>query len=92
MAMVMIMGLALLNYAIAEMKLRETLEDMDETLPDQTGKPTKKPTIRRIFQIFEGITVLYDENGKILEVMNIRETLRKVLSLFGKNYEKMYCI
>ena len=92
MAMVMIMGLALLIYAIAEMKLRETLEDMDETLPDQTGKPTKKPTIRRIFQIFEGITVLYDENGKILEVMNIRETLRKVLSLFGKNYEKMYCI
>lgn len=91
-AMVMIMGLALLIYAIAEMKLRKTLKVMDETLPDQKNKPTKKPTIRRIFQIFEGITVLYDDSGKMLEVMNIRKIPRKVLSLFGKEYEKMYCI
>jgi len=92
MAMVMIMGLALLIYAIAEMKLRKTLKKMDETLPDQKNKPTKKPTIRRIFQIFEGITILYDEKGKMLEVMNIGETPRKVLSLFGREYEKMYGI
>jgi len=91
-AMVMIMGLALLVYSIAEIKLRETLKKMDETLPDQRNKPTKKPTIRRIFQIFEGITVLYDDSGKMLEVMNIREIPRKVLSLFGKEYERMYCI
>lgn len=92
-AMVMIMGLALLVYAIAEKKLRKALEKLDETLPDQKGKPTKKPTIRRTFQIFEGITILYDEYGRErLEVMNIGEVNRKVLALFGVEYEQMYCV
>ena len=40
--MVMIMGLALMIYSIAERKLREALEKEDETLPDQKGKPTQK--------------------------------------------------
>jgi len=52
--MVMIMGLALMVYSIAERKLREALEKAGETLPDQKGKPTKRPTIRRVFQVFEG--------------------------------------
>jgi transposase len=92
MAMVMIMGLALLIYALAEKKLRKILKELDETVPDQKGKPTKRPTTRRMFQVFEGISVLYDNQGAMLEVMNIRETMRKVLSLFGRDYEKLYGI
>lgn len=92
-AMVMIMGLALLIYAIAERKLREALKKMDENLPDQKNKPTKTPTMRRIFQIFEGVTILYDAcSGGRLEVMNLGEVTRKVLALFGVEYERMYCI
>lgn len=92
-AMVMIMGLALLVYAIAERKLQEALKKIDETLLDQKGKPTKTPTMRRIFQIFEGVTVLYDERGgERLEVMNLGEVTRKVLALFGVEYERMYCV
>lgn len=92
-AMVMVMGLALLIYAIAERKLREVLKKMDETLPDQKNKPTKTPTMRRIFQIFEGVTVLYDAmSGGRLEVMNLGEVTRKVLALFGVEYERTYCI
>ena len=41
-AMVMIMGLALMVYSIAERKLREALEKAGETIPDQKGKPTQK--------------------------------------------------
>lgn len=90
-AMVMIMGLALLVYAIAEKKLRKALEDINETLPDQRNKPTKKPTMRRVFQIFEGVTILYDECGRErLEVMNVGEVARKILTLFGAEYERMY--
>jgi transposase len=89
--MVIIMGLALLEYAIAERKLRTALEKMDETLPDQKGKPTRTPTIRRIFQIFEGITILYDKHGREqLEVMNLGEATKKILSLFGVEYEQIY--
>jgi len=92
MAMVMIMGLGLLVYALAERKLRMNLQQVHETVPDQKGKPTDHPTIRRMFQVFEGISVLYDKDGVLLEVMNIRETPRKVLSLFGEEYEAVYGI
>ncbi len=92
MAMVMIMGVGLLVYALAERKLRMMLKEVHETVPDQKGKPTDHPTIRRMFQVFEGISVLYDKDGMLLEVMNIRDTPRKVLSLFGKDYEAVYGI
>ncbi|MDG6218706.1 MAG: hypothetical protein QCI00_04615 [Candidatus Thermoplasmatota archaeon] len=52
----------------------------------------KTLTIRRMVQVFEGISVLYDKDGMLLEVMNIRNTPRKVLSLFGKEYEAVYGI
>ena len=89
-AMVMIMGLALMVYAIAERKLREALEKVDETIPDQKGKPTKKPTIRRVFQVFEGITVLY-KGSEMVKVLNMKPIHYKVLSLLGHEYERMYC-
>lgn len=89
-AMVMIMGLALLIYAIAEKKLREALAKEDETVPDQKNKPTQKPTIRRVFQVFEGITVLYRGFERV-KVMNLRPIHLKVLSLLGREYERMYC-
>lgn len=92
MAMVMIMGLGLLVYAIAERKIRMTLKQLNETVPDQKGKPTNHPTIRRIFQVFEGISVLYDTQGTLLEVMNLGELPRKALSLFGRDYEELYGI
>jgi transposase len=40
-----------------EHKLREALEKENETISDQRKKSTKKTTMRRVFQVFEG-TVL----------------------------------
>jgi hypothetical protein len=54
----MVMGLCLLVYALAEHRLRLELVNRDETLPDQTGKPTQRITLRRVFQVFEGIDIL----------------------------------
>ena len=90
-AMVMIMGLALLVYAIAEKKLRNALKERNETVPDQKKRPTNKPTIRRIFQVFEGITILYDDKGRMIETMNVRDIHRKVVSLLGEKCESIYC-
>jgi transposase len=55
MAMIMVMGLALLIYALAERQLRQQLAACNETIPDQKGKPTQTPTMRRVAQIFEGL-------------------------------------
>jgi transposase len=69
--MVMVMGLALVVYSLAEKKLREALESENEAIPDQKKKPTNKPTMRRVFQVFEGITILY-MGSKMVKVLNLR--------------------
>ena len=91
-SLVMIMGLSLLIYSLAQRKLRKALEEMDETVPNQLGKPTKKPTMRWIFQKFEGIELLIiNDNGKITQKMlNMKPVHEKILALMGKAYEKIY--
>lgn len=91
-SLVMIMGLSLLIYSIAQRKLRKALEEMDETVPDQLGKPTKKPTMRWIFQKFENITLLqiYDKGKCSQQILNMKPVHEKILALMGKEYEKIY--
>jgi transposase len=43
MALLMVMGLSLLIYSLAERKLRQALKQMQATIPDQRRKPTQKP-------------------------------------------------
>ena len=89
----MIMVLSLLVYSIAQFKLRKALEEKKESIPDQLGKPTMKPTMRRVFQMFDGISlliVLENEVEKIVGVLNLTEIQKKILSLLGEDYKKMY--
>jgi transposase len=93
-SLVMIMALSLLVYSLAQYKLRKALVDLKETLPDQKKKPTVKPTMRWIFQQFEGIhLLLYEEkNGAVRKVLNLNDVHRKVLKLLGSQYEKTYLL
>ncbi|MCX9084841.1 MAG: IS1634 family transposase [Candidatus Methanoperedens sp.] len=89
----MIMVLSLLVYSVAQFKLRKALEEKKESIPDQLGKQTTKPTMRRVFQMFDGISLLIlleNEVEKIVGVLNLTEIQKKILSLMGGDYEKMY--
>ena len=93
MALMMIMGLALLIYALAERQLRLMLANHNETIPDQKGKPTQTPTIRWIFQIFEGIDVLsiwIDGQQTTRQVLNLTLVHKQVIQLFGSHVGKCY--
>ncbi|MDQ7029190.1 MAG: IS1634 family transposase [Ardenticatenia bacterium] len=92
MALVMVMGLALLVYALAEHKLRQRLQETGESIPNQVGKPTQRPTLRRIFQIFEGIDVLIVEKAQGIErhVLNLTTLHRRILRLLGPHVQKCY--
>ncbi|MBC8520625.1 MAG: hypothetical protein ISS94_03865 [Candidatus Syntrophoarchaeum sp.] len=46
--------------------------------------------MRRVFQVFEGITVLYRES-EMVQVLNLRPIHGKILALLGREYEQMYC-
>lgn len=91
-SLVMVMGLSLLVYAIAQRKLRNALVEMNETVPDQLGKPTKTPTMRWIFQKFENISLLkVNDGGKVSQqVLNMKPIHEKILALMGEEYEKIY--
>lgn len=51
-----------------------------------------KPTMRRVFQMFDGITVLIvleNEVEKIVSILNLTEIQKKILALMGED-KKMY--
>jgi transposase len=91
-ALTMIMVLCLMIYSIAEWKLRTKLEKEIETVPDQKGKQTKRPTMRWIFFKFQGITELIIQKKRKVksEILNMEEIHWKILSLMGEKYENIY--
>ncbi len=56
-ALGLIMGLCLLVYTLGQRQLRQTLKQLQKTVPNQLGRPTQSPTLRWIFQCFQSIHV-----------------------------------
>ena len=92
MALLMIMGISLLVYALAEHPVRQQLAERDETIPDQKGQPTQRPTMRRIFQMMEGIDVLLiEESGTRRRfILNMTDLRRQIICLFSQHVQKIY--
>lgn len=95
MALTMIMVLALLVYALAEHNLRTRLQETGQSLPNQVGKETQSPTMRWIFQIFEGIDLLLVWQGDRVvrrQVVNLKPVHLDVLCLLGPPVENCYLL
>jgi transposase len=95
MALMIVMGLALLIYSLAERKLRQALKDGKATFPDQKGKPTQTPTIRWVFQYFEGLDILLvRHNGLIIhrQLLNLRAAQQQVITLLGPQVQNCYLL
>lgn len=95
MALIMIMGLALLIFALGERQLRQALKQNNETIPDQKGKPTQTPTLRWVFQIFEGLDVLSVwADGQLVtrQIMNLRPVHQQIIRLLGPQIQKCYLV
>jgi len=90
--LLMIMVLSLLVYSIAQRRLRKQLILLDETLPNQINKPVQNPTMRWIFQLFEGINyVTLIINGvatKIIEGINAIRA--RVITFLSPNVQAIY--
>ena len=92
MALLMVMGLSLLIYALAEHHLRQQLVEQDQTLPDQKGNPTQNTTMRRVFQMFEGIHILiiHTDHFRQRMVTNVTEVHLQIATLLGEPILKFY--
>jgi transposase len=93
-ALGLIMVLCLLVYRLAEHRLRTRLAETEQTIPDQLNRPTARPTMRWVFQCFEGIELLHihSASGTQSLVLRVRPMHRLVLAMLGPPYEKIYKI
>ena len=87
-----IMVLCLLVYRLAEHLLRRQLASTSQTVPSQINKPTDRPTMRWIFQCFEGIDLLHIRVGlrEHLQVLGLQPLHQKILRLLGSTYCQIY--
>lgn len=91
MALLMVMTVCLLVYAALEQRIRSTLAKNEATVPDQKGKPTKRPTARWVFELFLDVHLLFiTAEGVQVLVMNLKDELRGLLELLGSPYAEAY--
>ena len=91
-ALSLIMVLALLVYRLAEHRLREQLAATGQAIPNQVNKPTARPTMRWVFQCFEGIELLHIRTATTTQslVLRLQPLHQKILSLLGPACQQFY--
>ena len=92
MALLMVMTVCLLVYAALEYRIRQTLAEHEESVPDQKGKPTRRPTAKWVFELFMDVHLLTIRAEKTTRrlVLNLREELKTLLKLMGQTYMELY--
>jgi transposase len=92
MALACIMVLCLLVYRLAEWRLRQQLAASDQTVPNQLKQPTNRPTMRWMFECFEGISLLTlpSPGGSQTLIHGLEPLHQLVLTLLGPSVSKMY--
>src|SRR5919112_407098 len=92
MALLMVMTVCLLVYAALEYRIRQTLAEHEESVPDQKGKPTRRPSAKWVFELFMDVHLLTITAEKTIRglVLNLREELKRLLELMGPTYMELY--
>lgn len=86
--MMMLMGLCLLVYSIGQRQLRLTLKKSSGQVKNQLGKLTNSPTLRWIFQCFQGVHVLIIQGVK--QIINLTSERCRILQFFPQNCQNYY--
>ena len=88
-ALMMIMTLCLMVYNAGEYEIRETLKSEKETVLNQVGKATSKPTMRWLFQRMNGINLVTLPGQKAC-ITGLTGEKKKILRLFGPEIARLY--
>ena len=87
-ALAMIMALSLLVYTLGQRLIRKNLAESGGSVPDQKGKPTTRPTLRWIFQLFMAVHLLRAA-GEVI-IMNLSDERKRVLEFVSPACRKYY--
>lgn len=88
--MAMLMGLALLVYSLGQRYLRNQLKSRQSTVKNQLGKLVNNPTLRWIFQLFQGIHLVTGQS--LQQVHNLTEELINILHFLPQSCQRYYLI
>lgn len=93
-ALSLIMVICLLIYRLAEFRLRARLIETQQTIPDQVHKPTSRPSMRWVFQCFEGIELLHVRTATTSArvILRLQPLHQQILALLGPPYQHLYTI
>jgi transposase len=91
-ALGMIMCLCLLVYTLAQRYLRQKLKELNTSIPSQLGKPTCTPTMRWVFQMFEGVHLLIKRTQEGIHeiILNLNRVRIHILQVLGPPFQKLY--
>jgi transposase len=92
--LLLVMTLAFWVSSVAQRRMRHQLARQQETLPNQSGQPTSRPTLRWIFQLLEGLhRVTLSVHGHVETLIEgLTDLRRKILQLFGQKVCQIYQI
>jgi transposase len=92
-ALSLVMVLCLLVYRLAEHRLRAQLAATRQTVPNQLKQPTDRPTMRWMFQCFEGISLVgltLPQGPPHQEIAGLEPLHEQVVALLGAACQKLY--
>nr|MBA2442230.1 IS1634 family transposase [Rubrobacter sp.] len=89
-ALAMVMGLCLLVYGLGERMLRRSLLEREAHIPDQKGKPTQRPTLRWVFQLFQAVHLVWMGTGR--QIAGLNEERRHILEFFSPQCRRYYLL
>ena len=82
------MSLCLLVYNLGQREVRKNLKRANTGVKNQVGKSTNNPTLRWIFQCFQGIHFVCLQGVK--QVVNLTEERKLTLTFFPSACQKYY--
>lgn len=93
-ALMMVMTLCLMVYNFGEQAFRKSLSISNDTIPNQVGKETNRPTMRWVYRILNKITVAYVNIDGVIKgmVANVCAVCKKIIMHFGPPAMHIYGI
>jgi transposase len=93
-ALMMVMTLCLMIYALAQFELRTALTSAEDTIPSQTKKPTANPSMQWVYRLFHGIQLITLKIQDLTQeiVINLKAVHRKIIRYFGARAMEIYGI
>lgn len=91
-ALMMVMTLCLMVYAIAQFELRSALASAKDTIPSQTKKETANPSMQWVYRLFHGVQVITLTIQEVTQeiVINLKAVHKKIIGYFGSRAMEIY--